>query len=79
MCQHDKAVHREQNITNLRKTVPFKKSTEVHDIGTPYLTKEDANASLQQSDPDNYGPYLEEGECYKEPRTTANVDEKSSP
>ena len=34
----------------------------VSDIGEAFYTREDANASLQKSDPENYGPYLQEGE-----------------
>ena len=39
-----------------------------------YVTKVDSNASLQKSDPEHYGPYLEVGESYKTPRTTENVE-----
>ena len=39
-----------------------------------YITKVDSNASLQESDPEHYGPYLEEGESYQTPRTAENVE-----
>ena len=33
----------------------------------------DSNKLLQESDPENYGPYLDEGERYHTPRTAENV------
>ena len=38
-----------------------------------HVTKWDANARLQKSDPEWYGPYLQEGEKYHTPRTKENT------
>ena len=46
----------------------------VSDIGEAFYTREDANASLQKSDPENYGPYLQEGEKYNTPRNAENLE-----
>ena len=35
----------------------------------------DSNSALQKSDPENYGPYLDEGESYAKPRSKENLDE----
>ena len=37
-------------------------------------TKYDANLKLQKSDPENYGPYLEEGERHNKSMNRVNVD-----
>ena len=37
------------------------------------LARWDSNAELQRSDPENYGPYLEEGESYAMPRNSENL------
>ena len=37
-----------------------------------HTTNYDTNSELQKSDPENYGPYLEEGERYNKPRNRAN-------
>ena len=34
-----------------------------------------SNSQLQKEQPEWYGPYLDEGKCYKTPRTGVNVDE----
>ena len=39
-----------------------------------HATKHDANSELQKSDPEHYGPYLEEGERYNKPRSHENVE-----
>ena len=39
-----------------------------------HTTKYDANSELQKSDPEHYGPYLEEGEKYNKPRSHENVE-----
>ncbi len=46
----------------------------MRNVAKTYVTKVDANASLQKSDPEHYGPYLEEGESYQTPRTAENVE-----
>ena len=46
----------------------------MRNIADTYITKVDSNASLQESDPEHYGPYLEEGESYRTPRTAENVE-----
>ena len=46
----------------------------MRNIAETYVTKVDSNASLQESDPEHYGPYLEEGESYQTPRTAENVE-----
>ena len=46
----------------------------MRNIADTYITKVDSNASLQKSDPEHYGPYLEEGESYQTPRTAENVE-----
>ena len=46
----------------------------MRNIAKTYITKVDANALLQESDPEHYGPYLEEGESYQTPRTAENVE-----
>ena len=46
----------------------------MRNISEMYVTKVDSNASLQKSDPEHYGPYLEEGESYQTPRTAENVE-----
>ena len=47
----------------------------VSDIGTAFYTKHDANAELQKSQPNWYGPFLEEGECYHTERSEPNGDD----
>ena len=37
------------------------------------MARWNSNASLQKSDPNNYGPYLDEGEAYFTPRNDENV------
>ena len=37
------------------------------------LHARDSNAELQRAQPEWYGPFLAEGECYKTPRTKENV------
>ena len=37
------------------------------------LHARDSNAELQRAQPEWYGPFLAEGECYKTPRTEENV------
>ena len=46
----------------------------MRNVSETYVTKVDSNASLQESDPEHYGPYLEEGESYQTPRTAENVE-----
>ena len=46
----------------------------MRNVAETYVAKVDSNASLQKSDPENYGPYLEEGESYQTPRTAENVE-----
>ena len=46
----------------------------MRNISETYATKIDSNASLQESDPEHYDPYLEEGESYQSPRTAENVE-----
>ena len=55
-----------------RKTYHHKLFNNVHPDPEGRAVR-DSNKELQESDPENYGPYLEEGECYKLPRTQANV------
>ena len=43
-------------------------------ISETYVIKVDSNALLQESDPEHYGPYLEECESYQTPRTAENVE-----
>ena len=47
---------------------------EMKNVAAAYDTKIDSNAELQKTDPENYGPYLEEGEAYGTPRTKENVE-----
>ena len=49
----------------------------MRNIAETYVTKVDSNASLLKSNPEHYGPYLEEGESYQTPRTTAENVEKT--
>ena len=46
----------------------------MRNVAETYVTKADSNASLQKSDPEHYGPYLEEGESYQTPRTAEDVE-----
>ena len=46
----------------------------MRNVAKTYVTKVDSNASLQKSDPEHYGPYLEEGGSYQTPRTAENVE-----
>ena len=46
----------------------------MRNVAETYVTKVGSNASLQKSDPEHYGPYLEEGGSYQTPRTAENVE-----
>jgi hypothetical protein len=55
-------------------TMPDRHFVNVHP-DPEHVTSINANAELQVSNPEWYGPYLEEGECYNTPRSAVNVDE----
>ena len=38
------------------------------------VSHQDVALLLQKSDPEHYGPYLEEGESYQTPRTAENLE-----
>ena len=46
---------------------------QVTDIGDECYSRADANAKLQKSQPEWYGPYLDEGEKYLKPRDAENL------
>ena len=46
---------------------------QVTDIGDECYSRADANAKLQKSQPEWYGPYLDEGEKYLKPRSAENL------
>ena len=45
----------------------------MRNVAKPFKTHKDTNAALQASDPNWYGPYLQEGEKYEKERTVENV------
>ena len=56
----------------VKSTLTERHFTNIHP-NKDHVNVRDSNALLQISDPEWYGPYLEEGKSYHTPRSTANV------
>ena len=77
MSSEDRAPHNSMHIQRIPRQAVTDRSVGNHvsDIGTAFYTKHDANAELQKSQPNWYGPFLEEGEC----ATTRRDARRTSP
>ena len=68
---HDAETRRTVRNASTPTSAPFGQFTNVHPDPLA-VAHWDSNKALQASDPENYGPYLEEGEKYNIPRTNDN-------
>ena len=73
MCSHDKELHAGTYVEQIKHQSTKTAGEHVSNIAAEFFTREDANAELQRTQPEWYGPYLKEGECYEMPRTPENL------